>query len=187
MKFKNLAYATFVAAAAVAFVIGSAVPSEAARRRKRQPRRPRRRRSCAPADRLRCAQPRATRSSLITTPAGPRKMAQRPPSRVHAKRPRQGRRQEKGKEEKVIRNSVKHNGPLLTQRPVFISRVNEFYFLRGGIWSNSAICSLVNGFSRNFNFTASATAPSRSANLSVCSASFGWNFAIDSLSRSTGR
>ena len=29
MKFKNLAYATFVAAAAVAFVIGSAVPSEA--------------------------------------------------------------------------------------------------------------------------------------------------------------
>jgi len=34
MKFKNLAYATFVAAAAVAFVIGSAVPSEAAKKKK---------------------------------------------------------------------------------------------------------------------------------------------------------
>ena len=33
MKFKNLAYATFVAAAAVAFVIGSAVPSEAAKKK----------------------------------------------------------------------------------------------------------------------------------------------------------
>ena len=34
MKFKNLAYATFVAVAAVAFVIGSAVPSEAAKKKK---------------------------------------------------------------------------------------------------------------------------------------------------------
>lgn len=34
MKFKNFAYATFVAAAAVAFVIGSAVPSEAAKKKK---------------------------------------------------------------------------------------------------------------------------------------------------------
>jgi hypothetical protein len=34
MKIKNLAYATFVAAAAVAFVIGSAVPSEAAKKKK---------------------------------------------------------------------------------------------------------------------------------------------------------
>ncbi|HET7804328.1 MAG TPA: hypothetical protein VFL53_08805 [Pseudolabrys sp.] len=34
MTFKNLAYATFVAAAAVAFVIGSAVPSEAAKKKK---------------------------------------------------------------------------------------------------------------------------------------------------------
>jgi hypothetical protein len=34
MKFKNLAYATFVAATAVAFVIGSAVPSEAAKKKK---------------------------------------------------------------------------------------------------------------------------------------------------------
>jgi hypothetical protein len=34
MKLKNLAYATFVAAAAVAFVIGSAVPSEAAKKKK---------------------------------------------------------------------------------------------------------------------------------------------------------
>jgi hypothetical protein len=34
MKLKNLAYATFVAAATVAFVIGSAVPSEAAKKKK---------------------------------------------------------------------------------------------------------------------------------------------------------
>jgi len=34
MKIKNLAYATFVAAAAIAFVIGSAVPSEAAKKKK---------------------------------------------------------------------------------------------------------------------------------------------------------
>src|SRR5262245_8242330 len=34
MKLRNLAYATFVAAAAVAFVIGSAVPSEAAKKKK---------------------------------------------------------------------------------------------------------------------------------------------------------
>jgi hypothetical protein len=33
MKFKNLAYATFVAAAGVAFVIGSAGPSEAAKKK----------------------------------------------------------------------------------------------------------------------------------------------------------
>jgi hypothetical protein len=34
MKLRNVAYATFVAAAAVAFVIGSAVPSEAAKKKK---------------------------------------------------------------------------------------------------------------------------------------------------------
>jgi hypothetical protein len=34
MKIKNLAYATFVTAAAVALVIGSAVPSEAAKKKK---------------------------------------------------------------------------------------------------------------------------------------------------------
>jgi len=34
MKLKNVAYATFVAATAVAFVIGSAVPSEAAKKKK---------------------------------------------------------------------------------------------------------------------------------------------------------
>jgi hypothetical protein len=34
MKIKNLAYATFVAAAAIAFVIGSAVLSEAAKKKK---------------------------------------------------------------------------------------------------------------------------------------------------------
>jgi hypothetical protein len=34
MKMKNLAYTTFVAVAAVAFVIGSAVPSEAAKKKK---------------------------------------------------------------------------------------------------------------------------------------------------------
>ena len=34
MTIKKLAYATFVAAAAVAFVIGSAVPSEAAKKKK---------------------------------------------------------------------------------------------------------------------------------------------------------
>ena len=34
MKLKNLAYATFVAATAVTFVIGSAVPSEAAKKKK---------------------------------------------------------------------------------------------------------------------------------------------------------
>jgi hypothetical protein len=34
MNIKKLAYATFVAAAAVAFVIGSAVPSEAAKKKK---------------------------------------------------------------------------------------------------------------------------------------------------------
>jgi hypothetical protein len=33
MKLKNLAYAAFVAATAVAFVIGSAVPSEAAKKK----------------------------------------------------------------------------------------------------------------------------------------------------------
>jgi len=34
MQIRKLAYATFVAAAAVAFVIGSAVPSEAAKKKK---------------------------------------------------------------------------------------------------------------------------------------------------------
>jgi len=34
MKIRNLTYATFVAVAAVAFVIGSAVPSEAAKKKK---------------------------------------------------------------------------------------------------------------------------------------------------------
>ena len=34
MTIKNLAYATFVAGAAIAFVIGSAVPSEAAKKKK---------------------------------------------------------------------------------------------------------------------------------------------------------
>ena len=34
MKLRNIAYATFVTAAAVAFVIGSAVPSEAAKKKK---------------------------------------------------------------------------------------------------------------------------------------------------------
>lgn len=34
MKLKNLAYATFIAAAAVAFAIGSAVPSQAAAKKK---------------------------------------------------------------------------------------------------------------------------------------------------------
>ena len=36
MKIRNLAYATFVAIAAVAFVIGSAVPSEAAKKKKKE-------------------------------------------------------------------------------------------------------------------------------------------------------
>ena len=35
MKIRKLAYATFVAIAAVAFVIGSAVPSEAAKKKKK--------------------------------------------------------------------------------------------------------------------------------------------------------
>jgi hypothetical protein len=35
MKIRKLAYATFVAVAAVAFVIGSAVPSEAAKKKKK--------------------------------------------------------------------------------------------------------------------------------------------------------
>ena len=43
MKIKNLAYATFVAVAAVAFVIGSAVPSEAAKKKEAARRRHRRR------------------------------------------------------------------------------------------------------------------------------------------------
>ena len=62
MKLKNFAYATFVGAAAVAFVIGSAVPSEAAKKKAAAapPPPPPPRRSCAPEDRLRCAQPRAT-------------------------------------------------------------------------------------------------------------------------------
>ena len=62
MKFKNLAYATFVAAAAVAFVIGSAVPSEAAKKKKAAAAAPPAAAAgrVAPADRLRCAQPRAT-------------------------------------------------------------------------------------------------------------------------------
>ncbi|HEY7230410.1 MAG TPA: hypothetical protein VH558_08585 [Pseudolabrys sp.] len=34
MKIKNVVYVTFVAAAAVAFIIGSAVPSEAAKKKK---------------------------------------------------------------------------------------------------------------------------------------------------------
>jgi hypothetical protein len=37
MKIKNLAYATFVTAAAIALVIGSAVPSEAAKKKKAAP------------------------------------------------------------------------------------------------------------------------------------------------------
>jgi hypothetical protein len=36
MKIKNVAYATFVAAVAVAFIIGSAVPSEAAKKKKKE-------------------------------------------------------------------------------------------------------------------------------------------------------
>ena len=38
MKIRKLAYATFVGLAAVAFVIGSAVPSEAAKKKKAAPR-----------------------------------------------------------------------------------------------------------------------------------------------------
>ena len=152
MKFKNLAYATFVAAAAVAFVIGSAVPSEAAKKKKAA--------AAAPPE---------------------------PPSRVLAKRPRRpAARKSQRRIKRKYGIQSKRTGRCFSQRPVFNSR-RKYYFLRGGIWSNSAICSLVNGFSRNFNFTASATAPSRSANLSVCSASFGWNFAIDSFNKSTGR
>src|SRR6185437_9562668 len=71
------------------------------------------------------------------------------------------------------------------QRPVLLFNCADY--LRGGICRSSVICSLVSGFSRNFSFTASRIAPSRSANLSVCSVSFGWNFSIESLSRSTGK
>ena len=46
MKLKNLAYATFVAATAAAFVIGSAVPSEAAKKKKAAAPAPQRSASC---------------------------------------------------------------------------------------------------------------------------------------------
>ena len=42
------------------------------------------------------------------------------------------------------------------------------YFLRGGIWINSATSSFVSGFSKNFSFTASRTIPSISFISSLC-------------------
>jgi hypothetical protein len=39
---------------------------------------------------------------------------------------------------------------------------------RGGIWMNSASCSLVSGLSRNFSATASRMMPSMSLTASVC-------------------
>src|SRR6185437_517613 len=97
-----------------------------------------------------------------------------------------GRWQENVEEEKgIICSPIKKRVAAFRSGPFFHSRKDD-YFLRGGICSSSVICSFVSGFSRNFNFTASAIAPSRSANLSVCNASFGWNFAIDSFSTSTG-
>ena len=76
MKIRKLAYATFVRLAAVAFVIGSAVPSEAAKKKKAAAAAPpQRRRSMA--DVLgsalwrRSARPRAARISATSTPAMP--------------------------------------------------------------------------------------------------------------------
>ena len=109
MKFKNLAYATFVAAAAVAFVIGSAVPSEAAKEEGGS-----RGTAAAPAGRLRRRTGSGVRNQgrpevhLSQRLLGRERRRERLPSRVPAKqrRPRR-RRQEKGKEEEgVIRNSV---------------------------------------------------------------------------------
>src|SRR5215510_6713546 len=96
-----------------------------------------------------------------------------------------GRRQEE--EEGISHNSndaIKRAAAL--QRPLHLKQCVAGYFLRGGICNNSVTCSWVNGLSRNFNFTASAIAPSRSANLSVCIVSLGWNLSIDSLSIATG-
>ncbi len=108
MKFKNLAYATFVAAAAVAFVIGSAVPSEAAKEEGGS-----RGTAAAPAARLLggpapvCATKGDHEVHLSQRLLRRERRREGLPSRVHAKqRPSQGRRQEKGKEEKVIRNSA---------------------------------------------------------------------------------
>ena len=57
---------------------------------------------------------------------------------------------------------------------------------RGGIWMNSASCSLVNRASRNFSFSASRMMPSRSLTASVCIADFGWNFSMEPLIRDSG-
>ena len=51
---------------------------------------------------------------------------------------------------------------------------------------SSECCSWVSGLSRNFSFTASRTAPSRSLNSVDCTESFGWNFSIDSFSTAIG-
>src|SRR5262245_9917080 len=97
----------------------------------------------------------------------------------------QGRRQ---KEEKVclIPIALKLKGPLRRSGPSHLQDFARTYFLRGGICNNSVTCSWDSCLSRNFSFTASAIAPSRSANLSVCMVSLGWNFSIDSFNSSTG-
>src|SRR5262245_65921980 len=97
----------------------------------------------------------------------------------------QGRRQ---KEEKVclISIAVKLKRAAARSGPLHLRDFAQTYFLRGGICNNSVTCSWVSGLSRNFSLTASAIAPSRSANLSVCIVSLGWNLSIDSLSIAAG-
>src|SRR4029453_12259355 len=100
----------------------------------------------------------------------------------------QGSKGWREEEEGISHNSnrAKVRGPLRCRGPLHFTRPVADYFLRGGICSNSVTWSWVNGLSRNFNFTASAIAPSRSANFSGCIVSLGWNFSIDSLSIATG-
>ena len=107
MKLKNLAYATFVGAAAVAFVIGSAVPSEAAKKKGGS-----RAAAAAPAGRVR----RRTCSGVRNQGRHELHLSQCLLGRERRRescqagrmqRGQDGRRQEKVKEEEgVIRNSV---------------------------------------------------------------------------------
>ena len=109
MKIKNLAYATFVAAAAVAFVIGSAVPSEAAKKKKAAaaPPPPPPQVVCCRSDRLRCARPRAAMKFTYLNACYAAKDGAKAAKPGACKAGQGGRRQEKGKEEEgVIRNSV---------------------------------------------------------------------------------
>ena len=179
MKLRNIAYATFVAAAAVAFVIGSAVPSEAAKKKKEAAAPPPQEPTClirTERTGLRDqGRPEVHLCELLLRDEGRRKW--REGRRLQGGQGREvGRHEEVDEEEDLSRRFTPKRlpeelGPLRCSGPfVFLSGIcpiTDDYFFRGGICSSSAICSFVSGFSRNLSFTASAIAPSRSANLSV--------------------